>query len=317
MKKLKLIYNPFSGNRSFKFDLDVCIKIFQEGGFDVHIFRTTNPGDIEKHIQKMEADYDVVVVSGGDGTVNLVVNALMHRGLKIPLGIIPSGTANDFATFLNFRTDDLETCCRAVIQTEPKEIDVGVVNGRYFINVCGGGILTNVSQNIDREFKNTFGTLAYYIKGIEQIPNFEPISLRITNSKEVIEESVYLFLVLNSAGAGSFDRLSPQASITDGNLDFVAVKAKPVYELAVLFVKILRGEHIGDQNIIFFRDHKIKVECLSENRAFTQTDIDGEAGPDLPIEIEMIPKAIPVFTNFPNKKIKQKNIKEKVTKEKK
>ena len=90
MKKLKLIYNPFSGNKSFKFDLDICIGIFQEGGYEVHPFRTLYPGDIDQHIATMDPNYDVVVASGGDGTVNIVINALMRRGLHIPVGIIPS-----------------------------------------------------------------------------------------------------------------------------------------------------------------------------------------------------------------------------------
>ena len=103
MKKLKLFYNPFSGNKSFKFDLDVCIGIFQEGGYEVHPFRTLHPGDIDTHIATMDPNYDIIVASGGDGTVNIVLNAMMHRGLHIPLGIIPSGTANDFATYLGFK----------------------------------------------------------------------------------------------------------------------------------------------------------------------------------------------------------------------
>lgn len=299
MKKLKLIYNPFSGDKSFKFDLDVCIRIFQEGGYDVHVFRTDKKGDIATHISNMDIDYDIIVVSGGDGTVNLVVNAMMKKGLKTPLGIIPSGTANDFASFLNFRTGDLEKSCNVIINTEPKFIDIGSVNGIYFINVCGGGLLSNVSQYIDNDFKNALGTLAYYIKGIEQIPNFSPIPLRITNSKEIIEEDVYLFLILNSAGAGSFEKLAPEASITDGYFDFVAIKAKPVYELAVLFLKILRGEHINDSNIIYFKDNYVKIECLKENNPnYAETNIDGEAGPSMPIEVRLIHKAIPIFGNY-------------------
>lgn len=298
MRKLKLIYNPFSGDKSFKFDLDVCIRIFQSGGYDVHVFRTETEGDIEKHISKMDRDYDVVVASGGDGTINVVLNALMNNNLSIPLGIIPSGTANDFASFLHFKTNDLETCCNVIINKKPHPIDVGIVNGKYFINVCGGGLLTNVSQNIDTDFKNTLGTLAYYIKGIEQIPNFKPIPVRITNSTEVIEDEVYLFLILNSTGAGSFEKLAPAASISDGVFDFVAIKAKPVYELAVLFVKILRGEHVNDSNIIYFKDKYFKIEYLLEDLKFAETNIDGEAGPMMPVEINVIHNAISVFANF-------------------
>lgn len=299
MKKLKLIYNPFSGSRSFKYDLDICIKIFQEGGYDVHVFRSIEFGDIQKHISNMDKDYDAVVVSGGDGTVNLVLNALMKNKMDIPMGIIPSGTANDFATFLHLPIHDLEKCCHLIVDTQSKRIDIGNVNEKYFINVCAAGLLTNVSQNINNDFKNALGNLAYYLKGIEQIPNFRSIPFRITNSKEVIEDNFYLFVVLNSAGAGSFEKLAPQASITDGVFDFVAIKAKPVYEIAVLFVKILRGEHINDTNVVYFKDNYIKVECLMDNMHCLESSIDGEAGPKMPLEIKLLPQAFSIFGNFP------------------
>lgn len=298
MKKLKLIYNPYSGNKSFKFDLDVCIRIFQEGGFEVHLFRAIRKGDIERHISEMDENYDVVAVSGGDGTVNLALNALMQRGLKIPLGIIPSGTANDFASYLNLKSDGLETCCETITKTSPRWIDVGLANDRYFINVCGGGLLSNVSQNIDNDFKNAFGTLAYYIKGIEQIPNFQPIPIKITNSTREMTEDVYLFLILNSSGAGSFEKLAPAASIADGLFDFVAIKAKPLYGLPILFFKIMKGDHIEDDSIIYFKDNYIKIECLSKNLQFYELNVDGEAGPSMPVEIKLLHHAIPVFANF-------------------
>ena len=147
MKKLKLFYNPFSGNKSFKFDLDVCIGIFQEGGYEVHPFRTLHPGDIDTHIATMDPNYDIIVASGGDGTVNIVLNAMMRRGLHIPLGIIPSGTANDFATYLGFKSGEVEDVCRTIVSTKPVDIDLGLVNDSiFFINVCAGGFFTNVSQ---------------------------------------------------------------------------------------------------------------------------------------------------------------------------
>ena len=90
MKKLKLIYNPMSGSKSFKDDIDLCISILQEGGYEVSLFRSAKVGDIEKHIAKMSDDIDVLVISGGDGTINRAVNTLMERGLDIPIGIIQS-----------------------------------------------------------------------------------------------------------------------------------------------------------------------------------------------------------------------------------
>lgn len=297
MKKLKLIYNPFSGDKSFKFELDVCISIFQEAGYEVHIFRTLNKGDIDEHISNMDDNYDIIVVSGGDGSINLVVSAMMKRGLAIPLGIIPSGTANDFASYLNLHSNNIEECCKVIVNSNPVSIDVGRANDQYFINVCGGGLLANVSQNIDKNFKDALGTTAYYLKGIEQIPNFSPIPLRITNSEGQFDENFYLFLILNSAGAGSFSSLAPDASISDGMFDFIGIKAKPVYELAVLFLKILRKEHIGDSNIVYFKDNYIEIESLDPDSIFKETDVDGEDGPNLPLKITLLPKALKVFSN--------------------
>ncbi|WP_352399809.1 YegS/Rv2252/BmrU family lipid kinase [Anaerotignum sp.] len=299
MKKLKLIYNPFSGNKSFKFDLDVCIGIFQEGGYEVHPFRSMAEGDISKHISKMDDDYDVIVASGGDGTINIVLNALMSRNLNIPLGIIPSGTANDFATYLGFKNGQVEESCRAIISTSPVPIDLGIVNDKtYFINVCAGGLLTNVSQTVDKDVKNALGSLSYYLKGVEQIPSFHKIPFRITTSKEVIEEYLYLYMIMNSAGTGGFTKLSPQASIQDGMFEFLAIRAKPLIELPPVFLKMLTGDHINDtKNILYLRDNYFKIECLQDDFKIMESTVDGEMGPKMPFELKVIPKAIKVFVS--------------------
>lgn len=299
MKKLKLIYNPFSGNKSFKFDLDVCIGIFQEGGYEVHPFRAMKEGDIEQHVRDMPEDYDIIVASGGDGTVNIVLNALMKRKLHIPLGIIPSGTANDFATYLGFKSGQVEECCYAIVKTKPVAIDLGLVNdSTYFINVCAGGLMTNVSQTVDKDLKNTLGSLSYYLKGVEQLPNFHKIPFRITTSDRVIEENLYLYMIMNSAGTAGFTKLSPQASIQDGKFELIAIRARPLIEMPPVFLKMLTGEHIKEErNILYLRDSYFKVECLQEDFKIMESTVDGEAGPRMPFELRVIPGAIKVFVN--------------------
>ena len=299
MKKLKLIYNPFSGNKSFKFDLDVCIGIFQEGGYEVHPFRTLKPGDIDQHIAEMDPNYDIIVASGGDGTVNIVINAMLKRGLKTPLGIIPSGTANDFATYLGFKSGNVEDVCRTIVSTKPVKIDLGLVNEEiYFINVVAGGYFTNVSQTVDKDLKNALGSLSYYLKGVEQLPQFRKIPYRITTSSEVIEEDLYFYMILNSAGTGGFTNLSPDSTVTDGEFEFLAVKGKPLYEMTPTVVKMLTGEHIHDKNILYLKDSYFKVECLDPTFKIMETTVDGEMGPDMPFEMRVVPKVIPVFGKF-------------------
>jgi len=299
MKKLKLIYNPFSGNKSFKFDLDVCIGIFQEGGYEVHPFRTLKPGDIDRHIAEMDPNYDVIVASGGDGTVNIVINAMLKRGLKTPLGIIPSGTANDFATYLGFKSGNVEDVCKTIVSTKPVKIDLGLVNEEiYFINVIAGGYFTNVSQTVDKDLKNALGSLSYYLKGVEQLPQFRKIPYRITTSKEVIEEDLYFYMILNSAGTGGFTNLSPESTVSDGEFEFLAVKGKPLYEMTPTVVKMLTGEHIHDKNILYLKDSYFKVECLDPTFQIKETTVDGEMGPEMPFEMRVVPKVIPVFGKF-------------------
>lgn len=298
MRKLKLIYNPFSGNKSFKFELDVCTGIFQEGGFEVHLFRTMKQGDITTHIEKMADDYDLIVVAGGDGTVNIVVNAMMKRGLDMPLGIIPAGTANDFATFLGFKTGEVETCCRAMMERTPIAIDLGLVNDEtYFINVCAGGLLTNVSQTVDKDVKNALGSLSYYLKGVEQLPAFHKMPFRITTSDQVIEDKFYLYMIMNSAGTGGFSKLSPQASIQDGKFELLAIRAKNLLELPSIFLKMLTGDHVKDKSVLYLKDNYFKIEYLGEKPL--DSTVDGEMGPTMPFEIRVVPKAIRGFNNFP------------------
>jgi len=292
MKKLKLIYNPFSGDRSFKNNIDNFIAAFQQSGFEVHPFRIIELGDIESHISQIHDNfYDILAVSGGDGTLNLVLNAIIANGLNIPLLIIPSGTANDFAGFVGMSKNPA-ACADIAAKGNIVWSDVGLVNNKYFINVCGAGLFTHISQQVDEGLKTTLGKLAYYLKSLEEIPNFRPISVRITNSSCIVEENIFLFLTLNTAGTGGFDKLVQSASVSDGLFDFIAFKACPIFDLGKLFIKVLRQDFLDDTNVIYFKDNYIKVELINENEKYDHCDIDGEWGPKLPVEIRNIHKRI-------------------------
>lgn len=301
MKKLKLIYNPLSGDKSFGSNLDKCIEIFQGNGYEVHPYRSMKNCTIESHIENMSNDYDLIVVSGGDGTVNIVLNSMVKKGLDIPLGIIPAGTANDFATFLGFKSNKLEQCCKIISETEPVLCDLGQVkaigedNYSYFINVCAGGLLTNISQTVDKDLKNTLGVFSYYLKGIEQLTTFKKAPFRITTKTNVYEEQLYLYMILNSSGTGGFSKLAPTASITDGKLDFIGIKKSNIIDVPTLFFKVLLGEHTNYHNVLCITDDYFKVECLQEDFSIQETTIDGELGCKMPLEVAVLPKAIRIF----------------------
>ncbi|WP_317368371.1 YegS/Rv2252/BmrU family lipid kinase [uncultured Tyzzerella sp.] len=292
MKKIKLIYNPYSGDKTFKFDLDIYVTNLQEAGYEVHMFRSTKQGDIENHLKYIQKDfYDAFIISGGDGTINIVLNCLMKYNLNhIPISIIPSGTANDFARFLRLPKEP-DDACKIIANNKTVSVDVGLCNEQYFINVCAGGLFANVSEKIDKNFKEALGKLGYYIAALQDIHTYRPINLKITNSKEVIEDKFDLFLVLNSSGTGSIKNLSPTASISDGLFDFVGFKNVGIANLPSVAIKYLKGEYLEHDKILFFTDKQIKIESLEE----VYCDLDGEKGPMLPITIKNMPNAIKVF----------------------
>ncbi|MBM7555433.1 YegS/Rv2252/BmrU family lipid kinase [Halanaerobacter jeridensis] len=294
MKKLKLIYNPMAGNKEFPKKLDQCIEKLQTANYQVSIFRSAKPGDLKMGLKDVTSEYDAVVVAGGDGSINEIINALLEEELNIPLGIIPAGTANDFARQLNI-PQQIESAVDVILDNKIQRVDIGQVNGQYFVNVCAAGLLANVSHQIDINLKNTLGKLGYYIKGIEQLPKFKNIPLKIETSQKVIEEEFYLFLILNGKSAGGFEQLAPQAQVDDGVFDFLGIKACPLPQIATLFVKMLQGKHLDDQNLIHLRDDSFQIETTDDKLDDYHSDLDGEKGPAFPLDISLIPKHLKVF----------------------
>lgn len=289
MKRAKLIYNPYSGNKAFKSRLDIVVDKLQKCGYEVTLYRTMSIDGIYETM-KRNVNYDCIITSGGDGTLNHVINAMAQNNINVPVGILPSGTANDFANHLNI-PKDVARACDVIVRGNTTEFDLGKINDRYFINVAAAGLLTDVSQKIDINLKNTLGKMAYYIKGIEQLPNFRAIPITIKYENKIINEMVYLFVILNGSTAGGF-RLAPESTADDGNLNLVAIKACSVVELFNIFIKMLKGYHLGDSNVIYLKGK----EFLIESRENIEADVDGEAGPHFPLDIRISDRKVRVFT---------------------
>lgn len=291
MNRAFLIYNPYSGNRSFRLKIDQVVHKLQLGGYIVTPYRTLSVENIYEGI-KFANEHDVIIVSGGDGTINHVINAMIQHNINKPLGIIPSGTANDFASHLGIGRK-ITDACEIIARGNLTKFDLGKINDRYFINVAAAGLLTDVSQKIDINLKNTLGKVAYYLKGIEQLPNFRAIPIKITTEDKIIEEKIFLFVILNGSSAGGF-KLAPDATANDGYLNLIAVKQCNLVELLNLFIKMLKGEHLDSNNIIYLRGKNFKIECSDD----IETDIDGERGPNFPLDVRVSDKTINIFTPY-------------------
>lgn len=297
MRKVEFLYNPNAGNRRIRGAVDTVVSKFQKAGFKVSIYRSMAKGDMASYIKKYinNDNTDLLVISGGDGSVNEVVSAMMKQALTVPLGVLPLGTANDFSTLIGM-PPKIEDACDAIIRMEVKPVDVGLVNGEYFVNVCSAGLFTSVSHDIDIGLKNKFGKMAYYVKGLEQIQGYKPMHLEFETDEGIREEKVSLFLIFNGKSAGGFDKLGKYALIDDGLLDLVIIKAVAVHEILPLFIKVLQGEHLNDSNVIYMQVPRVKVTCLNEECAVC--DIDGEEGPAFPLEVSVVKHQLKVCTNL-------------------
>ena len=281
--KVKFIYNPYSGENLILSKLDKVISLHQEAGYTIVPYRITAGEDVGVALNDIkDGNYKYILIAGGDGTVDSVVNAMAKSGISLPIGILPVGTANDFSKFLGMPSD-VEEACKQILSSEVKSVDLGSINDKYFVNVASTGLFTDVSQKTDVNLKNTIGKLAYYLKGLEELPNFRKLHVNILSKEVEFDGEMYLLLVFNGATAGNFN-LATRADACDGLLDIIMFKAVQIYELLPLYIKVLKGEHLDSNKVLYFKTDYLKVECHED----IVTDIDGEKGPDFPLEIKCI-----------------------------
>src|SRR6056297_4365145 len=297
MKKVKLIYNPHSETKDFPNYLDMFLKKFQGAGYNVDIFRSMEKNDLYKGLENIDDSYKKIIIAGGDGSVNEIVNDMMKKDIDIPLGIIPSGTVNDFASFLNM-PGNYEKCFDVLLKHNIKNIDVGEVNDRYFINVCVGGLFSGITQGIDINVKNTLGKLAYYINGLKEIPKIQPIPFKIKTSNQVIQEKLFVFFILNSKRAGGFQHLAKFASINDGMLDFIGVKTNQIYRLPTLLMNLMNKKKFSNKNVIYIQDNYFKIDINKKENKTHYANIDGERGPKFPLIIKVHHQVIDMIVNI-------------------
>lgn len=145
MNNVKFIYNPYSGENTIITDIDKVIMVHQQCGYTISPFRIGMEYDLSSAFQDIDESYEYILVAGGDGTVDNVVNHMKALGIDIPIAILPVGTANDFAKFIGM-PEDIEEACRQILNSKSKKVDIGKINDKYFLNVASTGLFTDVSQ---------------------------------------------------------------------------------------------------------------------------------------------------------------------------
>ena len=232
------------------------------------------------------------MAAGGDGTLHEVVNVLMREKFSFPVGIIGSGTSNDFATYLGVN-NDLEAYFDCIVDDVSRAVDVGCANGEYFINVASAGALTSVAHEVDVRLKHAMGKMAYYLRGLGEIPKLHTLHLHIEADGEKINTGAYLFVIVNSSVAGSMQNVAADAKIDDGKLDLLVAKDSGITEFMALAKDVVSGNIKPDEKNLLHIQAKSFVVVADEP---AESDLDGERGPALPLRVDTIQRAIRIYT---------------------
>ena len=276
MKRARIIYNPTSGRELFKKNLPEVLEMLEVAGYETSCHATTGEGDATAAAAKaVENGFDVIIAAGGDGTLNEVVAGVSSFENRPKIGLIPMGTTNDFARAVHIPRD-LKKAVEIIVKGDSIPVDVGLVNERYFINIAGGGRITELTYEVPSKLKTMLGQLAYYLKGIEMLPSINATKLRIEYDDEVYEDETMMFLVGLTNSVGGFEKLAPNSSINDGNFTLLILKKCNIAEFIRLASLAIRGEHLNDSHVISKKAKHIKV--TSEEKVLL--NLDGEYGGD-------------------------------------
>ncbi|MBB6454907.1 diacylglycerol kinase (ATP) [Salirhabdus euzebyi] len=278
MKRARIIYNPTSGREAFKKELPNVLQKLEQAGYEASAHATTCEGDaIDAARIAVERRYEVVIAAGGDGTINEVINGLAEQSYRPKLGIIPVGTTNDLARAIHVPRN-IQAAVDIIVQNNTRNLDVGRVNDKYFINIAGGGKITELTYEVPSKMKTVLGQLAYYLKGMEMLPSIRPSKVKISFDDQVIEEEIMLFLVSNSNSVGGFEKLAPEARMDDGLFDLLILKKTNIAEFIRIVTLVLRGNHLDNDKVIYTRTNSVSVETEEK----MQLNLDGEFGGLLP-----------------------------------
>ena len=289
MRKLLFLVNPNAGQRRVNKSLTDIIGIFNESGYEVTVFLTNAPGSGTGIVQERAKDYDLVVCAGGDGTLNETVTGVLRAGAVCPVGYIPCGSTNDFASTLKLSMDVVQAA-KDIMMGAPVEYDVGRWGDRYFVYIASFGAFTRVSYTTPQNLKNALGHLAYVLSGIQELPQIRNIPMALELDGQVLDGEYLFGAVANSTSVGGVFTLdASQVDLRDGKFEVILVRMpRDMAELTQCATAL--QNHTYDCAAITFRSvSRLRVH---QDPALLWT-LDGERaeGGDV-VEIENLHRAI-------------------------
>jgi diacylglycerol kinase (ATP) len=231
---------------------------------------------------------DLVIVGGGDGTLNAAAAGLVET--RLPLGILPLGTANDLARTLNLPTT-LPEACQVIATGQPFPIDVGWVNGQYFFNVASLGLSVKITQQLSQSLKRRWGILAYAITALRVLLKSRPFSAEIRMGDEVCQVKTVQIAVGNGRYYGGGLAVTADAAINDQRLDLYSLEIRHWWQMIPLLPSMRAGTHDSWEFVRSLQGQDIEVFTRKPHAINT----DGEITTRTPARFRVIPQAISVM----------------------
>ena len=291
MQKLLLIVNPVSGKKKAKTTLLDVVSEFQKNDFVVTVKLTERRGHATEIAASANADgFDEVVCFGGDGTLNETISGLMKQECSLPLGYIPAGSTNDFATSMKLSSVPAEAA-RMIVHGKENEIDVGFFNGeRYFTYVACFGAFSAASYNVSQEFKNVLGHFAYVLGGVKEVTKIRSEQVTVEMDDTTVTGDYIFVSVTNSTSVAGIVKLKDElVDMGDGVFEVALVrKPKSIIELNRIVTAITTSNFANGQ-IEFYKSSKVNI--VHEGKL--DWSLDGEhAESDGVVQIKNLHKSI-------------------------
>ncbi len=259
-KRLLLIVNPCSGKAKMRTELLRVVEILSGADYEVTVYPTKDKGDATVKVANLtQNEFHVIVVCGGDGTLNEVITGLMQSGVKCKLGYIPSGTLNEWSSGLNI-SKVIKDAAKDIVTGKEISLDIGKFGDKYFSYTASFGAFTSASYSAPQEIKNVLGQAAYVFEGVKSLGNIKPIHLKFTCDDREIEGDFLFGAISNSMSVGGIVKFDDSVvKLNDGLFEVLLIKNPDnVLKLQPLVDGILKKD-LNREGMEFFHTNKITV----------------------------------------------------------
>lgn len=274
-KKMLFIYNPRAGKAKIRSNLLDIIDIFAKAGYEVTAYPTQAKGDGRiAVIERKIGYYDLVVCSGGDGTLDEVVTGMMQCEKKIPIGYVPAGSTNDFANSLHIPKNMIDAA-QVIVEGKTFGCDIGTFNDDIFVYIAAFGIFTEVSYETSQDIKNILGHMAYILEGMRRLASIKSYRMKIESDELTVEGEFLFGMVTNSTSVGGFKRITGKyVQLDDGEFEVTLIKMpnNPM-ELNMIMAALI-NRNINTDCMYCFKAKALSITS-EEEVAWT---LDGEFG---------------------------------------